>query len=160
MDIPVCPVCKDPVWSFICPDCLAEQVKNWLPSDLKEDFFRFSCNLISYFSNAGEKSSLPCLNCKTVKEVSICPFCYIAEVFHWLEGRDKRLAREVRRFIPEEQEWKIDFSGCVWKDGIKPITETENPKTDEGICEKCGEYSDNLSYSEGKWICEDCRNEE
>ncbi len=26
-----------------------------------------------------------------------------------------------------------------------------------GICENCGQYSDNLKFIGGKWLCEDCR---
>ncbi len=29
-----------------------------------------------------------------------------------------------------------------------------------GLCEKCGDYSDDLRHAEGRWLCEDCRNEE
>ena len=29
-------------------------------------------------------------------------------------------------------------------------------RTISGICEECGEYSDNLENVGGSWICEDC----
>jgi CBS domain-containing protein len=30
-------------------------------------------------------------------------------------------------------------------------------QTISGLCEKCGEYSDELKSIEGRWICQDCR---
>ena len=38
----------------------------------------------------------------------------------------------------------------------------EPPRTEEtmaGICENCGNYSENLKYVNGKWLCENCREE-
>ena len=29
-----------------------------------------------------------------------------------------------------------------------------------GLCENCGSYSDDLEHTQGRWFCEDCRNEE
>jgi len=28
-----------------------------------------------------------------------------------------------------------------------------------GICDSCGNYSDDLKNSDGQWMCEDCREE-
>jgi CBS domain-containing protein len=33
-------------------------------------------------------------------------------------------------------------------------------QTTSGICEECGNYSDNLVYVNGKWLCESCREQE
>ena len=30
-------------------------------------------------------------------------------------------------------------------------------QTISGLCERCGEYSDELKNVEGRWICQDCR---
>ncbi len=29
-----------------------------------------------------------------------------------------------------------------------------------GLCEKCGDFSEDLRHTEGRWYCEDCRNDE
>ena len=29
-----------------------------------------------------------------------------------------------------------------------------------GVCENCGDYSDDLQHTQGRWYCEDCRDEE
>ena len=40
--------------------------------------------------------------------------------------------------------------------GEEPIRTEE---TTAGICESCGNYSENLKYVNGKWLCETCREE-
>ncbi len=35
----------------------------------------------------------------------------------------------------------------------------ESPQTKEGICENCGEYSEELIQIDGKWLCKECYEE-
>ncbi|UCC91459.1 MAG: CBS domain-containing protein [Candidatus Aenigmatarchaeota archaeon] len=41
------------------------------------------------------------------------------------------------------------------KAGIERVARPE--QTISGLCEKCGEYSDDLRNTEGRWLCQDCR---
>ncbi len=41
------------------------------------------------------------------------------------------------------------------KAGIERVARPE--QTISGLCEKCGEYSDELKNIEGRWLCPDCR---
>lgn len=157
MQLAVCQICKDPVWSYICPDCLAKDIARWLPGKLASDFRRFSRVLLRHFGSVESNlTRLKCLHCHSGKEVTVCPFCYIAEAFHWLIEKDKGFARTLFMMLPVDSDWKVDEnSGCVWKDGIKPISCTEKG-TAEMICEECGEYS-GTEEMEGKLLCSECR---
>lgn len=41
---------------------------------------------------------------------------------------------------------------------IGEVAEADNAIT--GMCEKCGNFSDDLRHSEGRWFCEDCREDD
>ncbi len=41
------------------------------------------------------------------------------------------------------------------KAGVERVAKPE--QTISGLCEKCGEYSDELKNTEGRWFCQDCR---
>jgi hypothetical protein len=157
MQLAVCQICKDPVWSYICPDCLAKGIREWLPKELSSDFRKFNHSFLKHFtSEESNLTILPCIHCGSRTEVTVCPFCYIAEAFHWLDERDRRLARTLFMMLPVDSDWKVDEnSGCVWRDGIKPISYIEKGIA-EGICEECGDYS-GTEESEGRRLCSNCR---
>ncbi|MEM5812226.1 MAG: hypothetical protein QW286_00770, partial [Candidatus Aenigmatarchaeota archaeon] len=154
MQLAVCQICKDPVWSYICPDCLSKDISKWLPRKLSAEFRKFSRFFLEIFNSVeSNRTILPCLKCLSKKEVTVCPFCYIAEAFHWLEEKDRKLARALFMMLPVDSDWTVDKnSGCVWVDGIKPISYSERTVS-EGICEECGEYSEEAELWEGKWVC-------
>ena len=37
---------------------------------------------------------------------------------------------------------------------------TEGADAISGVCERCGDFSEDLRHAEGRWHCEDCRNDE
>lgn len=157
MNIPICQICKDPIWSFICPDCLAKDIGNWLPRNLRVPFRGFSQNLIRNFSSSTDTDSLRCIKCKETKPANICPFCYVAEAYDWLRERNAKLAGALYRMLPLAGDWRLDGNGgCAWNGGPVPVTESENVQKSEGICELCEGYSDRLVFVDGKWICRDC----
>ena len=157
MQLAVCQMCKDPVWSYICPDCLTKEIFGWLPGKLSSDFRKFSRSLISCFTSfESNMTKLVCIRCHSAREVTLCPFCYIAETIQWLKGKSKNLAGILSMMLPLENDWEISkSSGCIWKDGIKPIAYEEEER-DEGICEECGEYSEETRHFEGRWVCGSC----
>jgi hypothetical protein len=157
MQLAVCQICKDPVWSYICPDCLAKGISEWLPRELSREFRKFNHSFLEHFASSESNITvLPCIHCASRNEVTLCPFCYIAEAFHWLDEKDRKLARTLFMMLPVDSDWKVDEnSGCVWRDGIKPISYIEKGTAEE-ICEECGEYS-GTEETEGRWLCSSCR---
>lgn len=160
MDVPVCQICKDPVWSFICPDCLGKDIGEWLPKRLSAKFSKFHGFLVDSFSPKNYKPVfVPCIKCKSRTVATICPFCYITETFQWLKDKNAILADKLVKLLPLANDWEISESGgCVWKAGFVPVTEMACNKTQFGLCDDCGEYSEELVLDNKKWVCEDCIN--
>ncbi|MCK4497322.1 MAG: hypothetical protein KAU24_03945 [Candidatus Aenigmarchaeota archaeon] len=161
MDVPVCQICKDPVWSFICPECLGKDIGGWLPKDLSANFSKFHRFLVDSFSPKTYKPIfVPCIKCKRKTVATICPFCYIAEAFQWLKNENLDLAMKLVKFLPLARDWEIsETGGCVWKTGFRPVTEMSCERTQFGICDDCGEYSEELVLENRKWMCRDCAKE-
>ena len=159
MEIPICHICKDPIWSFICHDCLASDIEKWLPDEIGFDFFRFHYGFSEHFRvKKLEPFHLPCIHCREKKEASVCPFCYIIEVSHWLESRDSKLAEELLKMIPRDFNLKrTPISEIAWKDDIEPVTEFRTRDSISHTCENCGEYHDYLSKENGEWVCNICK---
>ena len=157
MQVAVCQICKYPVWSYICPDCLSMEIGKWLPHELSGEFREFNRSFLRHFtSKESNLTTLQCIRCASESEVTLCPFCYIAEAFHWLDGKDRKLARTLFMMLPVDSDWKMDEnSGCVWRDGVKPISYAEG-STAEEICDECGEDSE-TKESEGRRLCSNCR---
>jgi hypothetical protein len=156
MGIPICQICKDPIWSFICPHCLARDISRWLPASIRGAFGRFNSNLLGNFSATIDMDGLRCLRCRKVRLANICPFCYLAEVFDWLHGIKPALAERFFRFVPFRRDLRMGPEVVSWNDGIVPVSHTEPRETDEGTCESCERYSDELTNVDGRWICRDC----
>ena len=157
MNVPVCQICKDPVWSFICTDCLGKDIGEWLPENLSKGFSSFHGFLVDSFNPRNYKPIfVPCIKCKRKTVATICPFCYTAEIFNWLKERNNDLANILVKFLPLANDWKVADTGCLWKGGFRPITEMNLKKTQFGVCDDCGEYSEELVSDNKKWICEDC----
>ncbi len=159
--VPVCRICKDPVWSYICPDCLAKDIKKWLPNTLRARFSAFSKAFVEHFgSGHGSNPRIYCIKCRKKSPANICPFCYVTEIHEWLiENGQAELAQTLAGMLPMDHGWKgqSEHSARFWKDSIYPITQTETREYDEGICEECGEFSDKLEQVNGEWICRSCK---
>jgi len=158
-DVPVCQVCKDPIWSYICVDCLGRDIINWLPSSLAQDFSKFHDGFTKHFDSNLDVTFETCVKCNKTKEANTCPFCYIVEAFHWIKERDTQLAYTLYKMLPLANDWRIThLHGCVWKEGYRPLGEVEDRKTHLGICDNCGEYSDELVQIDDQWVCKECGN--
>jgi len=157
MEVPVCQMCKDPIWSYICPKCLAEDIKNWLPTIHSDPFKKFHATLEKFFEPNLDTTFIQCLHCKTSAPASICPFCYVVEVFNWLNPIDQELAKHMFKMLPLAKDWVVtEHSGCVWKEGFRPLIEQEEKKEEFGVCDECGEYTDELVLINGEWVCNEC----
>lgn len=153
----MCQMCKDPIWSYICPNCLANAIEDWLPYYLKGEFREFSENFFKSFSSTTDMDGLRCLRCHKVRLSTICPFCFIAEAYDFLRERDLELAQTLLKSIPVQGDWKFDsMEEKTWKGAIVPVTNTEIPTTEVGSCEMCDSFSNRLTNYEGRWICREC----
>jgi len=142
----ICQICKEPIWTFICPDCLARDIGRWLPQELSSDFLEFSRKLTGHFSRFFSGDWMPCIHCKDIKEASICTFCYVKEATEWLKERNDGFAEKLGAMM----------SLAAKTGGFHPITETRKDEVDEGICEMCGIFSNELLFREGRWVCREC----
>jgi hypothetical protein len=146
MDIAICQICKEPIWSFICPDCLARDIAKWLPKKLSTAFSTFHKDFTSHFQGFFSETKLQCIHCKQLKTASICPFCYIDETLSWLKEKNSDLASRLVKLV----------SNTRTSTGFQPVTEFRLEEPEEGICEYCGMFSHELVLKNGNWICREC----
>jgi hypothetical protein len=157
MQLAVCQICKYPVWSYICPDCLSGEIVQWLPEKLSRGFREFNRLFLAHFSSIESNlTQTTCIHCHNEKETTLCSFCYIAEAFQWLHERDRKLARTLFMTLPTNSSFKI-ADGSTQSQNEIPVSYAESG-TDEsaGICEDCGAHVEETRLANGKWICESC----
>lgn len=155
MDAPMCRLCKEPIWNFLCVDCIGSNITQWLPEPQINDFKGFHHMFSSTFSLYGDVKN-HCLHCKNYLTVPVCPYCYTNEVYQWLSQKDASLAQA---FV---MVFNFDFEGSGYKEftglqGIQPLEGEKREGSDEGFCEECECYSPDLHEKENKWTCESCR---
>jgi len=157
MNVSMCQICKDSIWSFICPHCLANAIEKWLPPYLRDDFGKFSDDFFRSFSTTIDMDGLMCLRCRKIRLANICPWCFLNEVYDWLREKDASLANTVAHALPLGTDWKHHHDDTRhYNNIIVPITASENPLRDEGLCETCESYSQELVHYDGRWVCKDC----
>lgn len=148
----LCKICREPISNFICIDCLKRDIGGRLPENLRDKFLDFHRNLSFHF-NSRTSRFMPCLKCGLSDAPHICIYCYLNEVFNWF--KDNGLMKRLKRNL------SFDFEGIrksLKNHSALPITETENHRETDGICDECGEYSENLIMINSEWVCEGCRN--
>lgn len=147
MNALACNLCKEPAWNFLCMECVAKDVTEFLPHELVDEFRGFH----EYFYNHFDSPQLVlngavyCVNCRSTKESPVCPNCYANEVQLWLDDKDSGLAVKFARMF--------NFGGQA----SIPFQEEAHTKEDFGICDECGEYTDELAQTAGEWVCRECR---
>jgi hypothetical protein len=152
-ELVICKMCKEPIWNYFCVDCLSKCVHGVLPDDLRDQYADFHQNIIRHFGHELHKE--PCINCKQESNVSVCPYCYSNEVFYWLLKTDPIAAKRIMRMLPIfKHHYPREF---INMDFVDAITEVKNMKPTEGICDRCGEFSENLKETDDGWVCEECR---
>jgi hypothetical protein len=153
--VSVCQICKEPIWNFFCPDCLAGDINKWLPSNMAEKFLKFHKQFSGYFHSNLDTTFNWCLSCKGLKESAICPYCYTNEVIYWLRARNPDMATKFAQLFPFDFE-KIGHKSLLKTESL-PVGEEASDKKQLGICDVCGEYSDELICAEGEWVCDGCK---
>jgi len=133
---------------------LAKDTMKIIPKNFVPYFKEFHKSFKQAFESKTGESEL-CLKCKNVNTTPICMHCYINEVFGWFKDKNYNIAR---KFI---QKFSFGFDIKMHKNIIasfdeKSITELGNEKHNFGICDDCGEYSEELKLSNGKFVCSSC----
>jgi hypothetical protein len=154
-EISICKICKEPINNFVCIDCLSKDVTGWLPPDVSKEFSEFNMTLLKTFEYGRHKKlTRHHMVCGAKSMNSICLYCYVNEVFQWLIDVNFDVAISFSKVFSfgmnREYFDNIPFSHA------NPITETEITRTEIGICDMCGEYSNELRMVNGEWTCEAC----
>lgn len=149
----VCQLCREPIWNFLCIDCLGENVKKWLPNAFGQQFSRFHQSLKSHFHTFIANNYEPCLDCNMLNETPICPHCYTHEAYHWISTINPDIAARFGKIF-----FFYPFEGSEFvKSESQPIDWNRSPNSGPGMCDNCGEYSENLELEENGWCCEVCK---
>lgn len=157
MKVPICKICNDTMSSYICPECLSDDIMKWLPREISLDFKKFHRFFSGLFGNNEELITLNCVHCKEKRDATICPFCYVFAVSEWLEEKDRHVAKQLTGMFSFDREpMDRNRSGVVFSETACGITDTGPDRTFEGRCELCEGYSDVLVRRDGKRVCEDC----
>jgi len=146
MEAIACNICKEPAWNFMCMDCVSKDIKEFLPKDLKNPFQGFHKGFYSHFDSSllVLNGSVYCVKCKSTKESPICPQCYANEAFNWIEDKNPSIAKRFSQIF--------SFSNPL----DSSVENRKDREEDMGICDECGEYTDELVLSDGEWVCREC----
>ena len=161
MNVFVCQICKEPVTNFICPNRLATSMKDWLPSKIVDGFIRFHNVFLKHFNSeycsfGNVRSHCESKNviCTESDRARVCAFCYITEVYEWLNHKNSAVAEQfLQIFSLGYKKVRYKFENKIVR---QAITESRTWKKDSGICDECGEYSDELNIENGEWVCKAC----
>lgn len=146
MEALACNICKEPAWNFMCMDCVSKDIDAFLPAQLKPRFQEFHKGFSTHFDSSMLilNGSVHCMKCKSTKESPICPQCYSNEAYNWIDDHDPSLARKFFTMF--------SFGGPP----ESAVDRDMKPEEEFGICDECGEYTEELVQTEGEWVCHDC----
>ncbi len=157
----ICKLCFEPIFNLLCINCMSKSISSWLSSlnpKLSKEYKKFHKKILKKFSS--EENVEKCIKCRENIDTALCPYCYANEVFWWLFYRDIKVAQ---RFV---KLFNFDFFGAGYlpddykKRELKEVIITDKEEiAQEGICENCGEYSEDLKEKNGLWLCEVCRDD-
>jgi hypothetical protein len=154
----ICRLCLEPIYNFICINCLQKSVFQWLSKidqKLANEIQAFHSSLLDKFSS--DINHEFCVKCKNTVNTVICPYCYVKEIFWLIFDKNIKVSKSLAKLFD------FDFLGT----GYLPVTKVRNlnpviitykkPKSDFNICDSCGQISEDLKEVNGNWICETCR---
>ena len=90
-----CPVCMDVIDNPICPECIQEEIEQWLSNKSP----RYMDNLrksITHFDNK-DVNGPKCIKCG--KQVEICPYCFMKELNNIIKETYPELLDEFHTFF-------------------------------------------------------------
>lgn len=154
----ICRMCLEPIFNFLCIDCLGKSVNKWISSakpEMQRDFKNFHKSLFKYIST--EENQEKCMRCRMTTDAVICPYCYEKEVFWWIFSKNPGLSQIFSRIF------NFDFFGTGYlpttklRDLEPVVLVDEANRSDMNLCENCGQASEDLRKENGIWLCESCR---
>ena len=120
-----------------------------LPPEQVPDFLEFQKSISSYFSSGN--TEMPCIICGKPNPAVICIYCYTQEVRDFVMNEKPELSDLLRAF-----RLKFQKEGRPESNAFMPVFEDDNLRRAPGLCDECGEYSDELVPVEGEWVCPEC----
>ncbi|MBM3303639.1 MAG: hypothetical protein FJY76_00965 [Candidatus Aenigmarchaeota archaeon] len=149
MEIQMCQLCKEPIANFVCIHRMGRGIAQWLPSPAREAFEMENARFLQTFSY------MPADTRNHAEPV--CLYCYVNEVFQWLSAIDRPVARRFRKLLSLGRRTE-DFREIIISHA-EPITADRPEAAEFGVCDVCGEYSDELTRTREGWVCGDCSGE-
>jgi hypothetical protein len=157
----ICKICLEPIFNYICVDCLESSVEKWVSvhfPNVLNDFKSFSNRFKNTFASYVEKEK--CIKCNRTTETIVCPYCYLKEVYDFLSLKNKHLAEIFIKFFNfNSLKSEKPFESISIKNFSPVILVEEKNNPEINICEVCGNQSDYLRKVNGSYICEVCEDE-
>jgi hypothetical protein len=128
---------------------MGEGIAQWLPSPAKEAFEMENARFLqtfSYIPASARNHTEP-----------VCLYCYVNEVFQWLYAIDRPVAKRFRKLFSFGLK-KEDFREIIISHA-EPIATDRTETAEFGVCDVCGEYSEELIKTRDGWVCGDCKGE-
>ena len=148
----ICQLCREPIWNFLCIDCIGKNIQRWLPQNLSQCFTKFHQEIRSHFHTLLADNYEPCLDCSRISETPLCPYCYTREAYDWIANRNSDMAASFRKIF-----FFYPFEGIEHVSESAPIEQVEESLFMDGFCDNCAEFSEKMGQCEGSLLCENCK---
>ena len=97
----ICKVCLEPIYYFICHNCLHKEIKKWLKSNapfLIPELERAHRNLLRTFAPSLENKST-CVVCGKTVTKHFCHYCYTKDIYTHLKKFHAPTAEKMLKFF-------------------------------------------------------------
>lgn len=167
----ICRLCLEPLYNFICVDCLLDAVKQWLrkngASELIPSIKKRHDEIKTLLSS--DSNSVLCIKCKQETNSWACPCCYLYEIYIIIKRNKPEIANRFERIFNFDFHYHHAFTQLMfWQSlhkqplstkNFKPVILSERESNpDLNICNRCGITSE-LKEVNGEWLCSICRDE-
>ncbi len=158
-NIPVCKICIEPITRFICPDCLYKAVQQWMWIFAPSLVGKFEVFHKRFIETVVSEKTTTCVVCKKEYYHIVCSYDYIREVYSWLHELLPK--KKLRIFLSMFSLGFERIDRSIRRRRFYSVGETLSPGeaiSDIGICEKCGNFSDQLRKNDSNYmVCENCQ---
>ena len=172
-EVVICRLCLEPLYNFICIDCLLDASKLWLRKKGADEIIpaveQRHKEVKSTLSS--DYNTMVCIKCKQETNTWACPCCYLHEVYEIIKKERPDLANNFEQIFNFDFHYTHGFTQLTfWQSLHRQSLSTKNFRpviivdkrndTDFNICERCEQAADDLKEVNGEWVCEDCRDSE
>lgn len=170
----ICRICLETVTNPICSDCLFDNIRKWVSIETGRPD---GLNVLLEGKHADIKKMLShdhnrafCVSCKKEVDEIACPCCYLYEMQSLIKSVSPEISQKFEKdfnfdFVfhhgmSQLNLWESIHGKSLSTKAFKPILITEKRKlTDMNTCESCEVVSDDLAEIEGRFLCEECRDD-